>query len=121
MMDYRIEASSSRVEACSSSRLAFEPKGWQLDYRAELRQALRALKPVSGHVLVAELLTDDDHFFDVENVLLYNVGTSNVRPVTVDGLAFRRLASASRHMSYRTRYTVAAMPDWLPGRRLGAR
>jgi len=116
MIMYEIHCAPSRIETHTDVRLAFEPKGWQLEYRPELRQALRALEAVPGEVLVAELITDDDRFFDVENVLLYNVGASSFRHLTTEGIVFRRVTGRSAAATYTATYEVAIAPDWFAGR-----
>jgi hypothetical protein len=82
---------NSEVRGWSSSRLAFEPRDWQVDLRAELRKRITALSPEPGW-LVAELYTVDASHYDVENALLYNVGPSAFAGLTHRGLAFRGYA-----------------------------
>jgi hypothetical protein len=64
-----------RIEAWSTARLQFEPKGLQIEYRDALRTALRQLRPSDGVVLHGNYATPDQDFADLENVLLYNVGS----------------------------------------------
>ena len=66
------------VEAWSTVRLPFEPRGWLVDFRAELRQALRAIAPAAGTAgsLAATYSSVDPFPVDAENVLIYNVGTA---------------------------------------------
>ena len=85
MERYHIETSSSRVVTHTQGRPAFEPKGWQVEYRAELRQALRALKPTSGRGLVSELIASDDRFFNVENVLMATADIRHPRTTSPSG------------------------------------
>ena len=75
MATYAVGGSAHRVEAWSTIRLPFEPNGWLLDYRNELRTALRAMRTTQVSILLAEYATPDDEFADLENVLLYNVGS----------------------------------------------
>lgn len=74
-MNYEVSASREVVAAWSTRRLFFEPKGWQRDFRDDLRAALRGLTALSGSVLLAEYYAPDAEFADVENVLLYNVSS----------------------------------------------
>ena len=70
-----IVAEPGRVEAWVAVRPPFEPKGWQLEFRNELRAAVRALKIPEGHLLVAEYTSAIRRpGVDAENVLLYNLG-----------------------------------------------
>ena len=39
---YSVTGTDTYVEAWSTTRLPFEPKGWLLEYRSDLRRALRA-------------------------------------------------------------------------------
>jgi hypothetical protein len=86
--EYLIRASDRRVEAWSTRRLQFEPKGWQVEFRAELRRALTALSAETGFVsaLYASAVRDRS---DVENVLFYNVG-SGFKTTTRRGVRFER-------------------------------
>lgn len=81
------------VEGWSVQRLPFEPTGYLRDYRNELRAALRALGPVDGKHLRAVYASPDRAFADVENVLLYNLGTGCYRHLTECGLEVMRTAS----------------------------
>jgi len=100
---YGVTSDDRVVRAWSVRRLPFEPTGWRKDYREDLRRALRSLEPVAGTHLRAEYASPDREFADVENVLLYNVGASNYRHLTVGGLEVERTISADalHHVSYR--------------------
>jgi hypothetical protein len=67
------------VEAWSTVRLPFEPRGWLVDLRSELRHAVRLLTGAAGtgHHLAATYTSVDRYRVDAENVLLYNVGTAH--------------------------------------------
>ena len=68
---YLVRADHRLVELWSNTRLQFEPKGWQLDMRAELRDALAAMAPCPDKILHATYgAVDTGEFIDVENVLL---------------------------------------------------
>jgi hypothetical protein len=67
------------VEAWSSVRLPFQPRGTALELRNELRNRIRqfATQAGSGYSLTAGYTSNDrTPGVDVENVLLYNVGPS---------------------------------------------
>jgi hypothetical protein len=65
------------VGAWSIARLPFEPSGPLLEFRAELRRAVRELVTgaSSPYGLTATYCSASVAFVDAENVLLYNVGT----------------------------------------------
>ena len=71
-----VHGSDAGVERWSSQRLPFEPKGWMLEYRSALREALGRLDPARGPVLIASFASTDRKPCDVENLLLYNLGLS---------------------------------------------
>jgi hypothetical protein len=66
------------VEAWSTVRLPFEPRGWLADLRGDLGHAVRSLTGAAGagHHLAATYTSVDRYRVDAENVLLYNVGTA---------------------------------------------
>jgi hypothetical protein len=64
------------VEAWSSIRLPFEPTGAMREFRDELRSATGQLSAGPGEAIHARYTSPIGGHFDVENVLLYNVGTS---------------------------------------------
>jgi hypothetical protein len=70
------DAAGSRVDAWSSTRLPFEPTGTMLLFRAGLRSAVAHLSAASGQALHALYTSPLGGRFDIENALLYNVGTS---------------------------------------------
>jgi hypothetical protein len=121
MRDFEVEATRREVRAWSSRRLPFEPDRvvgapWLIDFRIELRAALRALEPAAGDILVAEFASKDDLRFDVENVLFYNVGADAFRHVARDGISFARRAlevapTRSSWAHYTHRYTLRSVAD----------
>jgi hypothetical protein len=71
------ELADSRVEAWSSTRLPFEPQtGAMREFRGELRSAVAQLSASPAKGLYALYVSYIGGHFDVENVLLYNVGPS---------------------------------------------
>ncbi|MEH6908552.1 DUF6946 family protein [Neobacillus drentensis] len=69
---------TQKVELWSTARLPFEPKNWMKEMRDELKDSLKLLTPVKNGTLYGKFCTsENDSFFDVENVLLYNVGTGS--------------------------------------------
>ncbi len=94
---YEIEAGPDRVRAWSDFRLPFRPKGEALRFREELRGELLRLR--RGPALHATYAAGGRAHCDVENVLLYNVGSG----------AFRGVGTASVDVE-RSRGPVLASP-----------
>ncbi|KRF34800.1 hypothetical protein [Nocardioides sp. Soil805] len=90
---FAVAVDHQRVDAWSLVRLPFEPRGWLRDYRGALQRALRAITPSPTGILVAEYGTPDDSFVDLENVLLYNVGTGCYAHLAKHGIVCQRKAS----------------------------
>ena len=78
------------IEMWSLKRLPFEPKGWLVEMRDSLREHLKNLHKVNGAILYAAYQSDQIEYFDVENVLFYNVGSSAFSHLNIDGLVFER-------------------------------
>lgn len=72
---YGVESDGIAVRAWSSQRLPYEPKGWLLDYREDLRRELRSLVHVDGAHLRAEYSSPDQAF----SGLLHERVTRDVR------------------------------------------
>lgn len=93
--------------------MPFEPKGWLRVYRNELQSALRSMKATSTSILVAEYATPDDGFADLENVLLYNLGSGCYGHLARRGIICRRTSSTDHlhHVRYiSTEATGATVP-----------
>lgn len=78
------------VEAWSITRLPFEPKGWLVEFRQQLRAALRSLPAHPQHLLHAVYASPVIEPCDTENILFYNVGESHLAAATRFGLRFER-------------------------------
>jgi len=90
---YKVVGNDGHVDAWSTGRLPFEPKGWLREYRNELRSALRLMKTSPTGILYAEYATPDDAFADLENVLLYNLGSGCYAHLARQGIVCRRTSS----------------------------
>lgn len=75
-------------EVHSDIRLPFEPKGEAIALRKEIQRKLKALCPDKYNNLIACLITNEEGFFDVENVLLYNVGLGAFSHLSLDEISF---------------------------------
>lgn len=113
---FYIRTSESSIEFWTDIRIPFEPKDSILDMRNVLREALRAISPVNNHILKAEFISEVKEFFDVENALIYNIGTSTFRKFTDDGLHVKRDYSIPGHSPsgrlyrYLYKYSFAPVP-----------
>ena len=81
----------NNVKIWSVTRLPFEPKGWLVDMREQIRQDLRLLNLEKDHTFCAYYISSDNSFCDVENILFYNVGVSYFNNLTKNGLIFERV------------------------------
>lgn len=99
---YSVARGDGSVEAWCTVRLPFEPKGWLRDYRSELQSALRSTDAAPAGVLYAEYSAPDAAYADLENVLLYNVGSGCYSHLAHRGIVCRRLPSADHlhHVRY---------------------
>lgn len=109
-MHYEVSGSADEVAAWSESRLQFQPHSWQKEYRQALRTALGKLVASPEQGLLARYLAPNDDFVDVENVLLYNIGTGLFAPLIRGGITCRRDArpEALHNLTYRV---VDSPPD----------
>jgi hypothetical protein len=96
--NFHVEATGDTVQLWSIRRLPFEPKGWLKEMKLGLRAGLQQLQPSSpDDILSCRFTSKDSGVFDLENVLLYNVGSGG----------FARTAKNELRLSR----TVAAPPD----------
>jgi hypothetical protein len=110
--------SHPQVELWSSERLPFEPTGWKRVMRDQLRAEFRQLRPADGGSLEALFCSAATDLFDVENVLLYNVGSGAFTHLAGSGLRFERrytpppcpVALAAPALNYH-RYATSLAPQ----------
>lgn len=95
--NYYIETAISSVTAWSTARIPFEPKGWLLEFRNQLRSAIARLSSVDGKILYAAYRSPIGGYVDVENLLIYNVGPAHLASATKNGLIFKRSYQISRN------------------------
>lgn len=72
----------------SSIRLPFEPKKESLELKNLLRQEIESLIPNNSRKLYASLTSPKIDYFDVENILFYNVGTGVFSSLELEELQF---------------------------------
>ena len=86
MHPYQILALEKQVTATSDIRIPYEPTGVAKEFRASLRDQVSKLRPEDDEILVALFQTQHTDFFDVENVLLYNLGPAIFNHVSCNGI-----------------------------------
>jgi hypothetical protein len=95
--NYLIKQPNDKMfEVFTAKRLTYEPKGWQSELRNTIRSHLKFLSG-EGVFLHALYKSMDQSFFDVENVLFYNVGPSAFSHLNIKTLQFER---AFEHPSF---------------------
>ena len=122
-----VEEWHAAVELWSSTRLPFEPKGWLVDMRGELRAALLGLSPNQDEILHAMYSSNIEGMFDIENILFYNVGAAFFPGCVGRGIRFERsfdqpepAPATTPPFDHFQRYAVAPRNGmfrcWTPGR-----
>lgn len=118
--NYKISVEYNRVKAVSMKYVPFEPKGWQKDFRDELRKMIRSeLKPVDASCLMASYSGAGVGVSDVENLLFYNIGTASFSHLKANELRMKRTLTSmsSSGFQHRYHYCVAEQaaltePEW---------
>ena len=95
-MEYSIIKERNMIVASSEERLNFEPKDWRKDFKKDLSNAIKELTSDGGY-LKSKLITVEKDFFDVENVLFYNLGTSSFKKLDTKGVWFSLERGANSH------------------------
>lgn len=88
MNDFHIVSNAKSVKAISNYRIPFEPKGIEKEFRNSLRNELSKLKLSNNEILFATFKNSNSDFFDVENILFYNIGASAFRNISANGIIF---------------------------------
>lgn len=105
--NYKIIDKDGMIQALSKERIPYEPKGWQKDFRAELRCALTKLPPATeNQCLVASYCGKGDNFFDLENVLFYNIGAASFSQIA----AYRIFAENLSQQAVNEKDNESALP-----------
>jgi hypothetical protein len=87
---YIISYSDNIVEAWSVQNIPFEPKDWQKEMRTDLRCSLEKIAPISSLGMYEKYAVENNAYCDVENVLLYNIGTGVFRNICNSILCLER-------------------------------
>jgi hypothetical protein len=87
--NYFIHITNDMLEVYSLKRLVHRPKGWQLELKNTIRNYLKLLNgnEISLHALYKSM---DTSFFDIENVLFYNIEASAFSHLNIKSLQFER-------------------------------
>lgn len=97
---FDIAADPSGIYAASDFYIPFEINHTASDkntqvrrFKQELRAAIQALRPQNDEILFAQYAEDgeNDRFFDLENMLLYNLGPSAFGSCGIHGISFSAL------------------------------
>ena len=72
--NYWVNADSGIVETWSTRRLRFDAKGWEREWRAELKAALRSIDSSSGFLAARYGSPMSDFRCDAENILFCKQG-----------------------------------------------
>jgi hypothetical protein len=88
--NYIISYSDNILEAWSEQSIPFESKYWQKEMRADLRRCLEKLVENSSSGMYAKYTIENDVYCDVENILLYNIGTGIFRNICTSNLCLER-------------------------------
>lgn len=114
---FTVRGDERSVAFWSVCRLPFEPTGPMLEARTHLRAAIRGLRPEPGRALVASYSSLDSHFFDVENVLYYNVGPAAFGALASSAIRFERqrrpppVSPCGRSLPHHHQYCVAEIQE----------
>lgn len=95
---FDIAAYEKSVFAAADFYIPYEIGRTQLDRSAQIKQfksglrtAIGRMRPRNGEVLFAQYAGEKDRFFDLENMLFYNLGASAFAACAAQGIAFSAL------------------------------
>ena len=74
-------------------------------FKNDLIKAINNLKPFENCILEARYGTTKKSFYDVENILFYNIGTSKFKPFTNQGVVFSAV-SEEEIIDLRNKYNI---------------
>ncbi|MBA3629478.1 MAG: hypothetical protein H0W55_07355 [Actinobacteria bacterium] len=125
-LPYEVRLEDKRlVEGWAQQRLPFDPKdGWKKDFKVELGAAIRRLVAGPHEGLHATYTNPQTDRVDIENALIYNVGTSAFRNSAHTQLKFERSfdapASPRAHLEHYYRYEIVPLSEPLSAWRRGS-
>jgi len=83
---YQIVENENIVTGFSNFRLPFMPNEEALAYRDNLKRSISNLQLHDNQILMAKYMTSNVGFFDVENILFYNIGASSFKDICRNGI-----------------------------------
>ncbi|MDL2257962.1 hypothetical protein LJC42_02240 [Eubacteriales bacterium OttesenSCG-928-K08] len=90
---YEIYHDRRSVIVYSTDRLTFESKGWQIQLKSDVRNAVEQLSTYKDEGIIAVYGVDNDNYFiDTENALFYNMGTAAFREIAHYKIAYDTLS-----------------------------
>jgi hypothetical protein len=125
-LPYEVRLEGNRlVEGWAQQRLPFDPKdGWKKDFRNELSAAIRGLVAGPNEGLHAIYTNPTTERVDIENALVYNVGTAVFRNSAHTELKFERSFNAPTpprgHLEHYYRYEILPLSEPLSAWRRGS-
>ena len=125
-----VKAGLELVEAWSTFRLRFQPKGHSLGLRTQLAEKIKSLTDRGqADVVTCVYQSVEQSFVDPENVLIYNVGPSAFSKIASHGIRFERVTQhpppcpqplpppgALHYASYRLGAPTAEFTHWKRGK-----
>lgn len=106
---FEIAQTRNRVDAWSIATIPFEPQGWKRAFRNELKTSIQSLIAGHGEIIHASYSGSPPRGSDIENILLYNIGSGAFRNCAARGVRFNRRAPEP-HPFYAHRYTYEIEP-----------
>ncbi|HEY8656778.1 MAG TPA: hypothetical protein VIN34_08600 [Candidatus Limnocylindria bacterium] len=127
---YHVKPGLELVEAWSTFRLPFQPKGHSLGLRTQLAEKIKSLTSRGPtDVVTCVYQSIEPSFVDSENVLVYNVGASAFSKIAERGIRFERVTQypppcsqplpppgALHYVSYRLAAPTAEFAHWKRGK-----
>lgn len=86
-----VDQEKNLVEMWSKKRMPFEPKGWLLELREDMKKLIKQIIPRKQAILHASYHSKIIESFDLENILFYNIGASCFSAVVREGIRFERV------------------------------
>lgn len=87
---YAISSNEKSVEIWSNQLLPFEPKGWLKEFRGEIQNKIKLLKPTSDKFLYSKFISSKTDKVDLDNILFYNVAYSAFSNLSLDSTVMER-------------------------------
>lgn len=108
--------SQNGVSLWARKRMPLQPIGDLAEAKKSLGHYLRSLRAPEAAILSCSFTSFDDGGYDVENVLIYNIGDGAFRSASRNGIAFRKIRAAPLHpnkgtdFQYLSRYEFTEVP-----------